>query len=93
MAGKDSASSVEETALAVEAMLGPKGGNAWTSATARGLQWLVDAVLADRHRESSPIGFYFAKLWYYESQYPLTFTVSALGRAVARLGSQTTITH
>ncbi len=34
------------------------------------------------HRECSPIGFYFAKLWYYERLYPLIFTVAALGQAV-----------
>jgi squalene-hopene/tetraprenyl-beta-curcumene cyclase len=28
----------------------------------------------------SPIGFYFAKLWYFERMYPLVFAVSALGR-------------
>ena len=29
----------------------------------------------------SPIGFYFAKLWYYERLYPMVFTVAALARA------------
>ena len=33
----------------------------------------------------TPIGFYFAKLWYYERLYPMVFTVAAL-EAVARLG-------
>ena len=28
------------------------------------------------------IGFYFARLWYYEKLYPLVFSVSALGRAM-----------
>ena len=28
----------------------------------------------------TPIGFYFAKLWYFEKLYPIIFTVSALGR-------------
>ena len=31
--------------------------------------------------EPSPIGFYFAKLWYFEKLYPIIFTVAALGRA------------
>jgi squalene-hopene/tetraprenyl-beta-curcumene cyclase len=31
--------------------------------------------------EPSPIGFYFAKLWYFERLYPLIFTVAALRRA------------
>jgi len=28
----------------------------------------------------APIGLYFARLWYYEDLYPLTFTLSALER-------------
>jgi len=27
--------------------------------------------------ESAPIGFYFAKLWYYESLYPVVFALGA----------------
>jgi squalene-hopene/tetraprenyl-beta-curcumene cyclase len=48
---------------------------------ARGLAWLLARVEAGQHRQPAPIGFYFAKLWYYERLYPLTFTVAALGRA------------
>ena len=51
-------------------------------AVTRGVAWLVDAVESGRFREASPIGFYFAKLWYFEKLYPLIFTVAALGRAV-----------
>jgi squalene-hopene/tetraprenyl-beta-curcumene cyclase len=47
----------------------------------RGLLWLIDAVESGRFRDPSPIGFYFAKLWYFEKLYPLIFTVAALGRA------------
>ncbi len=47
----------------------------------RGITWLVEAVESGRFREPSPIGFYFAKLWYFEKLYPLIFTVAALGRA------------
>jgi squalene-hopene/tetraprenyl-beta-curcumene cyclase len=54
-------------------------------ATARGLAWLVDAVETGRFRDPSPIGFYFAKLWYYEKLYPLVFTVAALGQATRAL--------
>jgi squalene-hopene/tetraprenyl-beta-curcumene cyclase len=43
---------------------------------------LVEAVEAGRHRETAPVGLYFAKLWYYERLYPLTFLVAALGQAV-----------
>ena len=47
----------------------------------RGIAWLVEAVESGRFRDPSPIGFYFAKLWYFEKLYPLIFTVAALGRA------------
>ena len=48
----------------------------------RGIEWLIGRVESGRHREPSPIGFYFAKLWYYEQLYPLLFTVAELGQAV-----------
>jgi len=77
-------SSVEETALAVEALLAEPDPSLRPTIT-RGLEWLLESVEDGRHAESSPIGFYFAKLWYYEKLYPLTFTVSALGRAASAL--------
>ena len=76
-------SSVEETALALEALLADDGPQEAQVVIERGLGWLVEAVEQGRHSESSPIGFYFAKLWYYETLYPLIFTAAALGRAVA----------
>jgi squalene-hopene/tetraprenyl-beta-curcumene cyclase len=54
---------VEETALAVAA-LGDE----------RGARWLETRG----DFEPSPIGLYFAKLWYSEKLYPLIFAVSAL---------------
>ena len=77
-------SSVEETALAVEAlMMDVVADDSTQKAVAKGLRWLVEAVESGVHLENSPIGFYFAKLWYHEKLYPLVFTVSALGRALA----------
>lgn len=76
--------SIEETALALEALLPLAADAQAQAAVAKGLEWLVRGVETDQHRKSSPIGFYFAKLWYYETLYPLTFTVSALGQAVER---------
>ncbi len=75
-------SSVEETSLAVEALLSGQAIPAVQRALDKGLTWLVEAVEAGRHRETSPLGFYFAKLWYYERMYPLTFIQAALGHAV-----------
>ncbi len=85
-------SSVEETALAVEALLSPGPGGMPQVVIQKGLSWLVDACESGRHRQPTPIGFYFAKLWYYERLYPLIFTVSALGRAI-RLGDRPEVIH
>jgi squalene-hopene/tetraprenyl-beta-curcumene cyclase len=88
MEGQLVESSIEETALAVEALLaGSRGlaggrGDKIGPATQRGVAWLCAAVENSRMFDCAPIGFYFAKLWYYERLYPLTFTVSALGQAV-----------
>lgn len=79
-------SSVEETALAVEALLAADPDDESSrAASERGLQWLMAAVANNRYRDCSPIGLYFAKLWYYEELYPLIFAASALGEAIRRL--------
>lgn len=98
-------SSVEETALAVEALLaatdarvssdglvfsGDEPDEKTRQSLGRGLAWLVAAVEENKHRETSPIGFYFAKLWYHEKLYPMTFTASALGQAVGSFASPAT---
>lgn len=72
-------SSLEETALAVEILLdcGPEA----LKAADRGLTWLVDQVEKGGLENPTPIGFYFAKLWYFERLYPIIFAVAALGRA------------
>lgn len=72
-------SSIEESALAVEVLLdaGPDAADAAN----RGVAWLVRQVEAGALGRPTPIGFYFAKLWYFEKLYPIIFTVAALGRA------------
>jgi len=76
-------SSIEETALAVDVLLdsGPEAA----AAANNGLAWLVQQVEARRLNQPTPIGFYFAKLWYFEKLYPVIFTVAALGRALRKL--------
>lgn len=76
-------SSMEETALAVEVLL--DAGVAAESAVNKGLAWLVEQVEAGGLHNPMPIGFYFAKLWYFEKLYPIIFTVAALGRALRKL--------
>lgn len=73
-------SSVEETALAIEALLSHGSTPLGDQSIMRGLIWLSEAVDRGYHHISWPIGFYFAKLWYHEKLYPLIFSVSALGR-------------
>jgi len=84
-AGGPHPSTIEETAVAVEALLADPDDPHRRPALEAGLRRLVAAVREGRHRETAPIGLYFARLWYYEGLYPLIFTVSALGQAVARL--------
>jgi squalene-hopene/tetraprenyl-beta-curcumene cyclase len=78
-------SSVEETALAVEVLLDLAPADT-EPRVEHGLAWLVAAVETSRFREAAPIGFYFAKLWYFEKLYPIIFSVAALGRALKNSG-------
>ncbi len=81
-------STIEETALAVQALADalqearPSPGLAGTSlevAISKGVCWLVSATRGGRDFEPSPIGLYFSRLWYFEREYPVIFTVAALG--------------
>lgn len=80
-------STVEETALATEALADFADRENFALAFERGANWLAKAVGEGFHKVPSPIGFYFAKLWYYEDLYPLIFSVSALSRAADRWSS------
>lgn len=75
-------STVEETALALDALLEEARGTddpVW-----RGVEWLLSRVEDGTWTDPSPIGFYFAKLWYFEAIYPLVWTVGALRKARKR---------
>ncbi|MCP4173942.1 MAG: squalene--hopene cyclase [Fuerstiella sp.] len=71
--------STEETALAVEALAGVTGAE---SAVISGANWLVGKVEDRSVADPSPIGFYFAKLWYFERLYPIIFATGALRRCL-----------
>jgi squalene-hopene/tetraprenyl-beta-curcumene cyclase len=75
-------STVEETSVALEALFSERAAAPIDSVLSGGLEWLVESVESGRYVNASPIGFYFAKLWYYEKLYPLIFTVAALGQAL-----------
>ncbi|NMC19956.1 MAG: squalene--hopene cyclase [Thermogutta sp.] len=77
---------IEETALALSALSEYCDGPDESRAYDRGLAALASAVREGRHRTASPIGLYFARLWYYERMYPIVFALEAVGRALRRRG-------
>ncbi len=87
-AAKGIESSVEETALAVDALArlltgrqarGDKEGDMLNAANA-GASWLIERTRHGTEVQSSPIGLYFARLWYFEELYPYIYSISALQR-------------
>ncbi len=81
-------SSIEETALAVEALacvIKESNDDGLRPAIERGCAWLIKRTESGTVFEPAPIGLYFANLWYTERLYPLIFTVSALGQAMRSL--------
>jgi squalene-hopene/tetraprenyl-beta-curcumene cyclase len=87
-------SSTEETALAVEALcaaveLQPAWLSPLESPIRQGLSWLISRLRDNSWLNPTPVGFYFAKLWYYEKLYPCIFTLAALERAARVLAQQT----
>ena len=85
--------SIEETALAVEAMASvipdladSQQSGETSAAVVQGLEWLMQATAGGSQFPAAPIGLYFAKLWYFEDLYPLSFTVAACERAQQAAG-------
>ena len=82
-------SSVEETALCTETLLHAADCGSLDDtfrdqlreSAAHGVRWLIDAIELDCVSIHWPIGFYFAKLWYYEKMYPLVFAASTLAKS------------
>jgi len=111
-------SSIEETALAVDALAGfamsrpssvflhptspPRfrgdrlapaeaGGRVTRnveSAISRGVSWLIEQTEQGTSVTASPIGLYFARLWYFEELYPVIFTLSVLQKVQNLLTSE-----
>ncbi len=69
--------STEETALAIEALVSSASAEKAVLAAAN---WLAGRVEDGTIADPSPIGFYFAKLWYFEQLYPVIFATAALRR-------------
>ncbi len=72
----DVASTVEETSLAVSALV-PVADPALEPALNKAIDWLASHTQIGTDFPASPIGFYFASLWYYEKLYPVLFATSA----------------
>jgi squalene-hopene/tetraprenyl-beta-curcumene cyclase len=77
-------SSLEETALALEAL----ASNAEREVLIQGAKFIAGRTEGGKRFPVTPIGFYFAKLWYFEKLYPHIWVVSALERVSARLNRQ-----
>ncbi|MEM7477552.1 MAG: hypothetical protein AAF483_21405, partial [Planctomycetota bacterium] len=87
---KGAFSTIEETSLAVEALIACGGDYRADRSIMRGISWLMQAVESEHLDTSWPIGFYFAKLWYYEDLYPAIFALGALGSALSKQSCGTT---
>lgn len=85
-------SSIEETALAVHALadfmicskefpdLKLDKKNFGSRAILSGVEWIIKTTEQGGSFKPAPIGLYFSKLWYFETLYPIIFTVGALSR-------------
>lgn len=81
--GGSSPVSIEETGLALEA-LAQSTAPGIAPVLERGLAALQASTANGTALTPAPIGFYFAKLWYFERLYPQIFATGAVGRLVAR---------
>jgi squalene-hopene/tetraprenyl-beta-curcumene cyclase len=74
-------SSIEETALAMSGLAagGAAGETETERAVRHGLAWLNGATAEGTVFPTSPIGLYFARLWYAEELYPIIFATGAVG--------------
>ena len=70
-------SSVEETGLALDSLVQFKNVK---PAIDQAAQWLSVRVNEGTVDRPTPIGFYFARLWYFEDLYPIIFAAVGLNR-------------
>jgi len=78
---------IEETAVTLHALCqAAKGGCADVSheTILRGVIWLLEATREGTYFPASPIGLYFARLWYHEQLYPIVWTAQALAASGGR---------
>lgn len=73
-------STLEETSVAISALSSCDEGIG-QEAVSRGVEWVITQLVGENRGSnlpSSPIGLYFASLWYDEKLYPLIFSLEAL---------------
>lgn len=83
-------STIEESAVAVSGLAALDAralDDATRVAIDRGVEWLVSATSGARCFPASPVGLYFARLWYSEALYPLILTAGALEAAASAAGA------
>lgn len=73
--------SIEETGVALQALARgverhPDASS--SDAARRAAEWLAVATDDGRRMPPTPIGLYFARLWYFEDLYPLVFAIGGL---------------
>lgn len=88
--GSQTPSSIEETALALDALCSNVEHSDDREEILQiikiGTERLIALTKQGTRFPPSPIGFYFAKLWYHEKIYPIAWSVSALGQVSRILG-------
>jgi len=77
-----SPSTIEETAVAVMGLSGYTRHDKASQAVINGAEYLIRRVEDGTWIQPSPIGLYFASLWYSEDTYPVSWTVEALARVL-----------
>jgi squalene-hopene/tetraprenyl-beta-curcumene cyclase len=81
-AGPSVPATIEESSVAISGLAGAvrsgQGAAGTRESLARGSAWLTAATDGGRAFPASPLGLYFARLWYSERLYPLIFAAGAL---------------
>ena len=83
-------SSVEETGVVLAALgrsVADGDETAITKTVARGAGWLVAAIADGQQAVATPLGLYFARLWYFEELYPIVFALAGLASVPRATGS------
>jgi squalene-hopene/tetraprenyl-beta-curcumene cyclase len=74
---KNAPSSIEETAVALQAL----SASSSIQHLGSSIQWLLSATAHGTRFPTAPIGLYVARLWYHERLYPVIWTLGALHTA------------